>query len=158
MTGAVRSSVEMAADETPLPPALAQQGLFDQPTFLKCALPLSPFPCAPPYRILTDPHSTRLDWNNLNSYLRYLLYFRDPRYARFLHYPSSLEHLSLLTAPDPAGQSFRNAWREQPLMAQEWAGKMVARWAEWRERETLEGESGGLEAGGGGGKADSVAP
>ena len=48
-------------------------------------------------------------------------------------------------------------------MAQEWAGKMVARWAEWRERETLggEGEGGGLEAGsgaGGGGKANGAAP
>ncbi|KAG0662769.1 suppressor of hpr1 [Rhodotorula mucilaginosa] len=98
---------------------LAQQGLFDQPTFL--------------------------------NYLRYLLYFRDdPRYSRFLQYPSSLEHLSLLTAPDPAGQSFRNAWSEQPLMAQEWAGKMVARWAEWRERETLLGGGGnGSEAGSG---------
>ncbi|GAA5957147.1 hypothetical protein JCM8115_003970 [Rhodotorula mucilaginosa] len=112
--------------------SLAQQGLFDQPTFL--------------------------------NYLRYLLYFRDdPRYSRFLQYPSSLEHLSLLTAPDPAGQSFRNAWREQPLMAQEWAGKMVARWAEWRERETLLGGGGngseaGSGAGGEGGKANGAAP
>ncbi|GAA5871150.1 hypothetical protein JCM3774_006806 [Rhodotorula dairenensis] len=90
--------------------SLAQQGLFDQPTFL--------------------------------NYLRYLLYFRDPRYARFLQYPSALEHLNLLTAPDPAGQSFRTALRDQPLMAQEWAGKMVARWAGWREREVLGAETG----------------
>ncbi|BGP56397.1 Mediator of RNA polymerase II transcription subunit 31 [Rhodotorula sphaerocarpa] len=85
--------------------SLAQQGLFEQPTFL--------------------------------NYLKYLLYFRDPRYARFLQYPTSLEHLALLTAPDPAGQMFRTTLRDQPLMAQEWAGKMVARWAGWREREVV---------------------
>lgn len=71
------------------------------------------------------------------SYLQYLRYFCDPRYARFLQYPSSLEHLSLLTAPDPAGQLFRTTLRDQPLMVQEWAGKMVARWAGWRERDVV---------------------
>lgn len=48
-------------------------------------------------------------------------------------------------------------------MAQEWAGKMVARWAEWRERETLLGGGGngseaGSGAGGEGGKANGAAP
>ncbi|GAA5987376.1 hypothetical protein JCM10908_001931 [Rhodotorula pacifica] len=94
--------------------SLAQQGLFEQPSFL--------------------------------NYLRYLLYFRDPRYARFLQYPTSLDHLNLLTAPDPAGQSFRTSLRDQPLMAQEWAGKMVARWAGWRVREVVLG--GGEDANG----------
>lgn len=136
--------------------SLSKGSLTSRPS--SSSLSPSLFPALPNSREITNPHS-----NNLNSYLRYLLYFREPRYARFLQYPSSLEHLSLLTAPDPAGQSFRNAWREQPLMAQEWAGKMVARWAEWRERETLggEGEGGGLEAGsgaGGGGKANGAAP
>lgn len=130
--------------------SLSKGSLTNRP-FSSSLSPSLPFPFA---RRITNTHS-----NDLNSYLRYLLYFRDPRYSRFLQYPSSLEHLSLLTAPDPAGSAFRNAWREQPLMAQEWAGKMVARWAEWRERETLAGDGVDTGSGAGGeGKANGAAP
>uniref|UniRef100_A0A0K3C4K3 Mediator of RNA polymerase II transcription subunit 31 n=1 Tax=Rhodotorula toruloides TaxID=5286 RepID=A0A0K3C4K3_RHOTO len=54
------------------------------------------------------------------NYLTYLLYFRQPTYSRFLQYPQSLHHLTLLTS----SSSFRKAMKEQPLLAQEWAGKM----------------------------------
>jgi mediator of RNA polymerase II transcription subunit 31 len=70
----------------------------------------------------------------VDSYLNYLLYFKSPRYSRFLQYPQCLHHLSLLTAPGETGKSFRTAFKEQPLMAQELAGKQVAHWAGWRER------------------------
>ncbi|GAA6036711.1 hypothetical protein JCM8097_003441 [Rhodosporidiobolus ruineniae] len=69
------------------------------------------------------------------NYLTYLLYFRQLRYARFLQYPQTLHHLQLLTAPGSAGESFRKALKEQPLVAQELAGKQIAHWASWRERE-----------------------
>ncbi|KAK4335793.1 LOW QUALITY PROTEIN: hypothetical protein RTBOTA2_004556 [Rhodotorula toruloides] len=39
--------------------------------------------------------------------------------------------------------------KEQPLLAQEWAGKMVAHWAGWREREGLGEAVGGLKGEGG---------
>ncbi|BGO92538.1 hypothetical protein NBRC10512_000456 [Rhodotorula toruloides] len=81
------------------------------------------------------------------NYLTYLLYFRQPTYSRFLQYPQSLHQLTLLTSSAP----FRKALKEQPLLAQEWAGKMVAHWAGWREREGLGlGEAmGGLASEGG---------
>ncbi|BGP17502.1 suppressor of hpr1 [Rhodosporidiobolus nylandii] len=69
------------------------------------------------------------------NYLTYLLYFRQPRYSRFLQYPQCLHHLSLLTAPGAAGESFRKALKEDGLMPQTLAGKQVAHWAGWRERE-----------------------
>ncbi|GAA5827515.1 hypothetical protein JCM11251_003844 [Rhodosporidiobolus azoricus] len=69
------------------------------------------------------------------NYLNYLLYFRSPRYARFLQYPQCLHHLSLLTAPGLPGETFRKTLKEQPLFAQELAGRQVAHWAGWRERE-----------------------
>ncbi|GJN90162.1 hypothetical protein Rhopal_003161-T1 [Rhodotorula paludigena] len=81
-------------------------------------------------------------------YLTYLLYFRDPRYARFLQYPQCLHHLSLLTAPGAAGSSFRRALKDDGLLAQEWAGKMVAHWAGWREGEgAVPGSLGGAASG-----------
>ncbi|BGP01153.1 suppressor of hpr1 [Rhodotorula toruloides] len=79
------------------------------------------------------------------NYLTYLLYFRQPTYSRFLQYPQSLHHLTLLTS----SSSFRKAMKEQPLLAQEWAGKMVAHWAGWREREGLGEAVGGLKGEGG---------
>ncbi|GAA5981367.1 hypothetical protein JCM5350_004381 [Sporobolomyces pararoseus] len=81
------------------------------------------------------------------NYLNYLTYFRSPKYSRFLQYPQCLHHLSLLTATGETGKSFRTALKEQPLMAQELAGKQVAHWAGWRERE---GGSGQVGEGGGG--------
>jgi len=48
-----------------------------------------------------------------------------------------------LTAPGETGKSFRTAIKEQPLMAQELAGKQVAHWAGWREKDT---PSSGIEA------------
>ncbi|GAA5999466.1 mediator complex subunit SOH1 [Rhodotorula paludigena] len=78
------------------------------------------------------------------NYLTYLLYFREPRYARFLQYPQCLHHLSLLTAPGAAGSSFRRALKDDGLLAQEWAGKMVAHWAGWREGERAQEERMGI--------------
>jgi mediator of RNA polymerase II transcription subunit 31 len=94
----------------------------------------------------TDPRSP--SWH---SYLTYLLYFRQPTYSRFLQYPQSLHHLTLLTS----SSSFRKALKEQPLLAQEWAGKMVAHWAGWREREGS-GEAVGGVTGEGGKKEDAA--
>ncbi|GAA5849222.1 hypothetical protein JCM8547_006481 [Rhodosporidiobolus lusitaniae] len=74
------------------------------------------------------------------NYLSYLLYFTSPRFSRFLQYPQSLHHLRLLTFPGPAGESFRKALKEQPLLAQELGGQQVAHWAGWREREGAPGE------------------
>ncbi|GAA5895980.1 mediator complex subunit SOH1 [Sporobolomyces salmoneus] len=85
------------------------------------------------------------------NYLNYLLYFRSPRYSRFLQYPQCLHHLSLLTAPGETGKSFRQAFKDQPLMAQELAGKQIAHWAGWRERDAMSGTN---EQGGGGAKED----
>ncbi|TNY17334.1 SOH1-domain-containing protein [Rhodotorula diobovata] len=69
------------------------------------------------------------------NYLTYLLYFRRPSYARFLQYPQSLHHLSLLTAPGAPGEAFRRALKEDGLLAQDLAGAQIAHWAGWRERE-----------------------
>ncbi|CEQ41252.1 SPOSA6832_02944 [Sporobolomyces salmonicolor] len=80
-------------------------------------------------------------------YLQYLLYFRRPQYSRFLQYPQALHHLELLTAPGEKGNSFRKALKEQPLLVQELAGRQVAHWAGWRERE-------GAAVSGGGGKVE----
>ncbi|GAA5961369.1 hypothetical protein JCM21900_006682 [Sporobolomyces salmonicolor] len=82
------------------------------------------------------------------NYLQYLLYFRGPQYSRFLQYPQALHHLELLTAPGEKGSSFRKALKEQPLLLQELAGRQVAHWAGWRERE------GAAVGGGGGGKVE----
>jgi len=83
-----------------------------------------------------DPFTLHADIPALSSYLQYLLYFRQPKYSRFLQYPQCLHHLSLLTAEGETGKSFRTAIKEQPLMAQDLAGKQVAHWAGWREKET----------------------
>ncbi|ORY52837.1 SOH1-domain-containing protein [Leucosporidium creatinivorum] len=66
------------------------------------------------------------------NYLNYLLYFTSPRFARFLQYPQALHHLHLLT-DKVAGPAFRTALKEQPLLAQDLAGKQLAHWAGWRE-------------------------
>ena len=67
-----------------------------------------------------------------NSYLTYLRYFKSPRYARFLQYPQALHHLDLLTSPT-SGKAFRTALKDQPLLAQDLAGKQLSHWAGWRE-------------------------
>ncbi|ORY52817.1 SOH1-domain-containing protein [Leucosporidium creatinivorum] len=74
----------------------------------------------------------RLLCNPSHSYLNYLLYFTSPRFARFLQYPQALHHLHLLT-DKVAGPAFRTALKEQPLLAQDLAGKQLAHWAGWRE-------------------------
>ena len=76
-----------------------------------------------------------------SSYLEYLSYFRQAKYSRFLQYPQALHHLSLLTAKGETGESFRRAFREQPLVAQELAGKQIAHWAAWRETTAQEAET-----------------
>lgn len=136
------------------PTALAQQGLFDSEPFLKCVLAPTSSHSPPSLRLKSDPRSPPS-----HSYLTYLLYFRQPRYSRFLQYPQSLHHLTLLTS----SSSFRKALKEQPLLAQEWAGKMVAHWAGWREREGLgeavgglAGEGGKTEDGAGAGEAAAI--
>ncbi|GAA6060674.1 hypothetical protein JCM10212_005056, partial [Sporobolomyces blumeae] len=77
------------------------------------------------------------DSEPFTNYLTYLLYFRQARYARFLQYPHCLHHLALLTAPGEPGKQFRQAFKDQPLFAQELAGKQVAHWAGWREPEPV---------------------
>ncbi|GAA6019608.1 hypothetical protein JCM10207_006942 [Rhodosporidiobolus poonsookiae] len=89
------------------------------------------------------------------NYLSYLLYFRQPRYARFLQYPQALHHLGLLTAPGESGASFRRALKDQPLMAQELAGKQVAHWAGWREREGVVPAAAAAPAGVNGGETEN---
>ncbi|KAM0791659.1 hypothetical protein ACM66B_006095 [Microbotryomycetes sp. NB124-2] len=67
------------------------------------------------------------------NYLNYLSYWHQPKFARFLQYPQCLHHLDLLTAPDELGKGFRDALKNQPLLAQNLATKQLAHWAVWRE-------------------------
>ncbi|BGP49468.1 suppressor of hpr1 [Rhodotorula kratochvilovae] len=97
------------------------------------------------------------------NYLSYLTYFRRPAYARFLQYPQALHHLALLTAPAAAGEAFRRALKEDGLLAQEMAGRQIAHWAGWREREGAAGVGGGANGvekaeGAGGAPAQTVVP
>lgn len=72
------------------------------------------------------------DQPHARSYLTYLNYFTKPSYSRFLSYPQALHNLSLLTDPT-SGEQFRMALKDQPLLAQDLAGKMLGHWAGWRE-------------------------
>jgi mediator of RNA polymerase II transcription subunit 31 len=60
------------------------------------------------------------------SFLSYLRYFHQPRYARFVHYPQALHILELLQE-----ESFREAVRSEQVVA-ELMRKQLVHWATWR--------------------------
>ncbi|KAJ8293714.1 Mediator of RNA polymerase II transcription subunit 31 [Rhodotorula toruloides] len=137
---AMASPAPAPAAQPPDPQRLANKIRFEtELEFVSCL--------ANPFYLQSLAQQGLFDSEPFLNYLTYLLYFRQPTYSRFLQYPQSLHHLTLLTS----SASFRKALKEQPLLAQEWAGKMVAHWAVWREREGLGlGEAmGGLASEGG---------
>lgn len=64
------------------------------------------------------------------AYLKYLRYWREPSYARFVHYPHALHHLDLLQ-----NAAFRDALRSE-VFVQELAHEQMSHWATWREPPT----------------------
>lgn len=52
-----------------------------------------------------------LDKPAFRSYLTYLLYWREPQYARFVHYPHALHNLELLQNPKFCEDIRSDAWR-----------------------------------------------
>ncbi|GAA5889971.1 hypothetical protein JCM6882_009186 [Rhodosporidiobolus microsporus] len=155
MSTAASSAVSPSASPTPQEKERNRVRFETELEFVQCL--------ANPFYLQSLAQQGLFDSEPFLNYLTYLLYFRQPRYARFLQYPQSLHHLALLTAPGVPGETFRKTLKDQPLFAQELAGRQVAHWAGWREREGVPGgvvargmafESAGKEEEGGEGKAE----
>ncbi|KAF8995467.1 SOH1-domain-containing protein [Cyathus striatus] len=61
------------------------------------------------------------------NFLKYLLYFKEKDYARFIHYPHSLHHLELLQHP-----KFRSAMKNSEFL-RDYHQKQFDHWRTWRD-------------------------
>ncbi|ESK91005.1 soh1 family protein [Moniliophthora roreri MCA 2997] len=68
------------------------------------------------------------------NYLKYLQYFKEKDYARFIHYPHALHHLELLQHPD-----FRAIMKKDEFFREYLHQKQFDHWRTWRDPENLNG-------------------
>lgn len=61
------------------------------------------------------------------NYLKYLLYFKEKDYARFIHYPHALHHLELLQHPQ-----FRARLKKDDAFREYLHHKQFEHWRTWR--------------------------
>ncbi|PAV20278.1 SOH1-domain-containing [Pyrrhoderma noxium] len=61
------------------------------------------------------------------NFLKYLTYWKDKDYARFLHYPQALHHLDLLQNEQFRKEIAKDEWREYLNQ------KQFDHWRTWRE-------------------------
>ncbi|KAF9476364.1 SOH1-domain-containing protein [Pholiota conissans] len=62
------------------------------------------------------------------SFLRYLLYFKEKNYARFIHYPHALHHLELLQHAE-----FRSQMKKDEFLREFLHQKQFDHWRTWRD-------------------------
>ncbi|PFH52068.1 hypothetical protein AMATHDRAFT_57888 [Amanita thiersii Skay4041] len=62
------------------------------------------------------------------NYLKYLLYFQEKDYARFIHYPHALHHLELLQHAQ-----FRSQLKKDELFREYLHQKQFDHWRTWRD-------------------------
>ncbi|KAM6502444.1 Mediator complex, subunit Med31 [Amanita muscaria] len=63
------------------------------------------------------------------NYLKYLLYFKEKDYARFIHYPHALHHLELLQHPQ-----FRARLKKDDAFREYLHHKQFEHWRTWLAR------------------------
>ncbi|KAI0728234.1 SOH1-domain-containing protein [Fomitopsis betulina] len=61
------------------------------------------------------------------NFLKYLLYWKEKDYARFIHYPHALHHLELLQHEQFRSEIGKDEWREYLNQ------KQFDHWRTWRE-------------------------
>ncbi|KAF9268767.1 SOH1 family protein [Marasmius fiardii PR-910] len=66
------------------------------------------------------------------NYLKYLLYFKEKDYARFIHYPHALHHLELLQHPE-----FRAVMKRDESFREYLQQKQFDHWRTWRDPKNL---------------------
>ncbi|KAG7090948.1 hypothetical protein E1B28_010018 [Marasmius oreades] len=66
------------------------------------------------------------------NYLKYLLYFKEKDYARFIHYPHALHHLELLQHPE-----FRAVMKRDESFREYLHQKQFDHWRTWRDPKNL---------------------
>lgn len=69
------------------------------------------------------------------NYLKYLLYFKEKDYARFIHYPHALHHLELLQHPE-----FRSVMKRDESFREYLHQKQFDHWRTWRDPKNLNAE------------------
>ncbi|KAJ3787285.1 SOH1-domain-containing protein [Lentinula boryana] len=62
------------------------------------------------------------------NYLKYLLYFQEKDYARFIHYPHALHHLELLQHAQ-----FRNAMKKDEMFREYLNQQQFEHWRTWKD-------------------------
>ncbi|KJA20787.1 hypothetical protein HYPSUDRAFT_778852 [Hypholoma sublateritium FD-334 SS-4] len=62
------------------------------------------------------------------NFLRYLMYFKEKDYARFIHYPHALHHLELLQHAQ-----FRSQMKKDEFLREYLHQKQFDHWRTWRE-------------------------
>jgi mediator of RNA polymerase II transcription subunit 31 len=65
------------------------------------------------------------------NYLRYLQYWKEKEYARFIHYPHALHHLDLLQHAKFRSEIKNDVWREYLQQ------KQFDHWRTWRDPQHL---------------------
>ncbi|KZT65965.1 SOH1-domain-containing protein [Daedalea quercina L-15889] len=65
------------------------------------------------------------------NFLKYLLYWKEKDYARFIHYPHALHHLELLQHEQFRSEIGKDEWREYLNQ------KQFDHWRTWREPHRL---------------------
>ncbi|KAK1225289.1 suppressor of hpr1 [Marasmius sp. AFHP31] len=66
------------------------------------------------------------------NYLKYLLYWKEKDYARFIHYPHALHHLELLQHPE-----FRAIMKKDESFREYLHQKQFDHWRTWRDPKNL---------------------
>ncbi|TFL04802.1 SOH1-domain-containing protein [Pterulicium gracile] len=86
---------------------------------------------ANPYYLHSLAQQNILEQPSFINYLRYLQYWKDKEYARFIHYPHALHHLDLLQHAKFRAEIKNDIWREYLQQ------KQFDHWRTWREPQHL---------------------
>ncbi|KAE9408612.1 SOH1 family protein [Gymnopus androsaceus JB14] len=70
------------------------------------------------------------------NFLKYLLYFKDKDYARFIHYPHALHHLELLQHVQ-----FRTAMKKDEMLREYLNQQQFDHWRTWKDPAKLNAKS-----------------
>ncbi|TFK25558.1 SOH1 family protein [Coprinopsis marcescibilis] len=83
---------------------------------------------ANPYYLHSLAQQNILEQPAFINYLKYLLYFKEPDYARFIHYPHALHHLDLLQHAQ-----FREELKKDVSLRDYLGQKQRDHWKTWRD-------------------------
>ncbi|EAU91557.1 SOH1 family protein [Coprinopsis cinerea okayama7 len=87
---------------------------------------------ANPYYLHSLAQQNILEKPAFVNYLKYLLYWKDKDYARFIHYPHALHHLELLQ-----NAQFRAALKKDEFLRDYLQQKQFDHWRTWRDPKHL---------------------